>query len=446
MGPARLAPLLVLLLLAAGAGAGPLRGAAGTASVPVFAAPVVIAADVATGEPSLVVDPNDASRLYVAAPDSPATDVWTSADGGASWLRAPDTLGASGDSSLAVDAAGALYAADLCSVSGHGDVPVSVSEDHAATWARVVNVATESSGCGSADRQWVLAAGAGHAYAIWNDGDTYFSKTTDGGRTWLPPLSISSNVILGGPLARDGAGTLYTAYDDGLEIHLLRSFDDGLTWVDTKAADENGALRDFATHPLGTVNSFVVAAADEHGNVYVVWSEEKDVVLVASRDGGATFGPRVTVTQGKTGVFPWVVAGPSSGVDVAFYESNQNLEPDQGQAITTWHVTLAQSFDAASAAPTFTLTPVSGVVHRGSICTTGIACAGPQNFLGVGGVPTPGDRRLYDFFEMRVDPAGNALVAYPVDRWIVDTKDPFDAVFSDESFTFSRQVDGPTLG
>ena len=71
------------------------------------------------------------------------------------------------------------------------------------------------------------------------------------------------------------------------EILLSRSTDDGQTWskpieIDSRPGlprDDNGAAEGFA------------GAVSPDGTLYAVWSEDNDIVLASSRDGGKSFSP-----------------------------------------------------------------------------------------------------------------------------------------------------------
>jgi hypothetical protein len=79
--------------------------------------------------------------------------------------------------------------------------------------------------------------------------------------------------------------TRWTLIDS--EILLSRSTDDGQTWskpieIDSRPGlprDDNGAAEGFA------------GAVSPDGTLYAVWSEDNDIVLASSRDGGKSFSP-----------------------------------------------------------------------------------------------------------------------------------------------------------
>jgi hypothetical protein len=166
-----------------------------------------------------------------------------------------------------------------------------------------------------------------------------------------------------------------------------------------------------------TGNLFAAIAIDTAGNLYVVWSEyptDADgnengpgvVKLAVSTDGAKTWSNPITVSPSNLGnnAMPWVTAGDSGRIDVAWYGAPQATNADGAFGPDTldngtWNVYLAQSLNALSTAPTFAVTQVSDhQVKFGNISTQGL-----------GGSP---DRSLGDFMQVTTGPLGQAIVAY----------------------------------
>jgi len=116
-------------------------------------------------------------------------------------------------------------------------------------------------------------------------------------------------------------------------------------------------------------------------------------------------------------MFPWLAAGKDGIVDVAWYggkavgsgstcPSGQSGQPNDSAGVNNncfnqWTTRFAQSTNAGK---TFSAVDATGLVHKGSICDQGTAC-----------LTNNGDRTLLDFFDMEVDPAGGANIAYASD-------------------------------
>jgi hypothetical protein len=144
-----------------------------------------------------------------------------------------------------------------------------------------------------------------------------------------------------------------------------------------------------------------------------------------STDKGATWSPPIKVNQvPKTTTFPWIVAGSAGRIDIVYYGTNATgPSPETVPGSSQWKVYMAQSINAVSATPTFTEVEATGIMHQGSICTSGTGCAA-------------GTRDLLDFFMIDVDELGLANIAY------TDTLNPPG---NDDYVVFVQQTGGSTL-
>jgi len=175
----------------------------------------------------------------------------------------------------------------------------------------------------------------------------------------------------------------------------------------------------FPRQPGGylTGNLFAASALDRAGNVYAVWSEipsDADdnptgpgaIKLAVSIDGAQTWSKPVTVSPSTLGnnVMPWIAAGDAGRIDIAWYGAAQATNANGAYGPDTldngtWNVYLAQSLNALSATPSFTLAQVSDhQVKFGNISTQGL-----------GGSP---DRSLGDFMQVTIGPKGQAVVSF----------------------------------
>lgn len=178
-----------------------------------------------------------------------------------------------------------------------------------------------------------------------------------------------------------------------------------------------------------SANIFPSGVTDKVGNVYVVWSTNStrynvtqangqpsnsfDVWFAASHDGGQNFyGPWRVSSGTGTAIFPWIAAGDAGMVDISFYQSNSIApplvaDPTNPGALTggpnnmpagaTWNVMFAQSLNADSREPVFTVSQASDhVIHTGSISN--------------GGTFGSSDRSLLDFFQVAIGPDGLANI------------------------------------
>jgi len=165
-----------------------------------------------------------------------------------------------------------------------------------------------------------LVGPGGIVHAIWLNylglqPSLLASHSTDGGRTWSPPVRISTVDALGVEGSRTGEGlpaaaidgsngTLYVVWEDGRltsgtdQIVLSRSTDDGQTWSPPqRVSDGSGAAANFtpavAVTPEGWVGVSYYSLRNSLSNVLV------DEYLSVSKTGGQTFakGQRLTASS-----------------------------------------------------------------------------------------------------------------------------------------------------
>jgi hypothetical protein len=153
-------------------------------------------------------------------------------------------------------------------------------------------------------------------------------------------------------------------------------------------------------------------------------------MLAVSTDRGQTWSkPRQVNKSPKTTTFPWIVAGEAGKIDIVYYgTSSTGPSPETVPQSSTWKVYMAQSTNALSSKPTFTEAVASPPIQRGSICTSGTGCAA-------------GTRDLLDFFQVDVDRAGFANIAYTDNL----NTPPAGSDPHQEWITFVQQKDGTRL-
>lgn len=232
---------------------------------------------------------------------------------------------------------------------------------------------------------------AGTAYTVWDTlvgptdqpddnphasaytGPAYFSKTTDGGRTWSPAqIIVNTNnrqQTIGNIIVVDPTNdTLYDFTDllispntslgqgtnGNAQVAFVKSTDGGATWTQPQIIapfDSLGVTDPNTGQLLRVGNGLEEVAIDPHGKLYVVWESssnfikntkqssvfwDDEVLLARSSDGGATWiGPSV-VEQLASGLptFTPTVAVNGNRVAVTYYD-NRNLLPAQTNALPT---------------------------------------------------------------------------------------------------------------
>jgi hypothetical protein len=210
----------------------------------------------------------------------------------------------------------------------------------------------------------LLAGGAG-------TGQIELVRSSDGGLTWSAPTvveaeSLTGDVHQGAFPAVGPAGEVYVAWEQGFlgtssigrpTIEVRKSTDAGATFPTkvTAATFVETAFSPPAGYNRNTAADFPAVAVDvsggsHTGDVYIVFTEGdrdiRDVKLVRSTDGGATFGPPVRLNDDPAGsdqFFPSVAVDPTDGQLTALWY-DRRLNP--GTAATDVFVT--QSNDGAT--------------------------------------------------------------------------------------------------
>ena len=304
-------------------------GGGTTSSAPTFGQPTIAGIGGWGFEAGLRLDPSNADRIYMHAPDSANSNtsfIWRSLDGGRTFKWVPaaaplggktTTCGGGGDSELAVDPAGRLYFNDLTAAN----FSVARSDDFGRTFV-CSNTGVPDA---AVDRQWYALDGdptAGGSLYLTNDevgngpvtcGNTTLNNTlvmyrspvggagATAGLAFGPPNHITlpnscDEGIMGNnevsPVAtRTGVGGVkleipvkhvYVIHDDGSlsKIRIARCFPvafgpplanisdpSGLNCVDLPVAD----LGDPNTVRTGGNNPAL--AIDRAGNLYAVWAQ-----------------------------------------------------------------------------------------------------------------------------------------------------------------------------
>jgi hypothetical protein len=310
----------------------------------------------AANEPSICVDRNNRNRMSigwrqfnsVASNFRQAGFAYTT-NGGTRWI-APGVLENNvfrSDPVLNSDTAGRFFYLSLVQ-NFFDDLWRSITGGQ--SWTRV-------GPADGGDKQWFTidntnSSGHGFQYQCWStDGNNYggrqFTRSTDGGSTWLDPINIPNSPAWG-TLDVDSAGNLFIG---GVNLNT------GRIWCVRSTNAKNGGVvptfdRSTAVNlggdivfsepinPEGLVGQ-VFLTADRSGtstndNVYMLASVQpsgftngSDVMFVRSTNGGITFSaPRRInddpVNHAKWHWFGTLSVAPSGRIDVVWYDSRNS--------------------------------------------------------------------------------------------------------------------------
>ncbi|MBC7224766.1 MAG: exo-alpha-sialidase, partial [Anaerolineae bacterium] len=225
---------------------------------------------------------------------------------------------------VAVGSDGTLYLL-WYDLQGSYGVYASRSTDGGTTWTEASLVSWDSAPLHPLLVEHIAVAldGAGVLHAVWADNrphsdtdadlDIFYARSTDGGTTWsanvrlndAPGTATQTDPVL--VVSPDGS-SIYVAWKDGRntdsapgssndwDIYLARSTDGGLTWGANVRVDDG---------PPGTNQTQPALAMDDAGTLYAAWRDTRDATpddpsdirLATSTDGGTHWSPSSQVNS-----------------------------------------------------------------------------------------------------------------------------------------------------
>jgi len=276
-------------------------------------------------EPGVAVNPTNPKQVVAVFQDN--VHAAYSEDAGHSWHPAegvdPKNYRVSGDVSTAFDNRGHVF---VCYIAfdrlgifnywAHGatrnGIFVRRSLDGGRTWeSEHIPVAEQPTAAGIPfeDKPYIVADNsqskfAGNLYVGWTrwrltDSQMVLSRSTDDGKSWSQPIEIDAHPGLprddnGAAEGFDGTvgsdGTLYTTWSQDNDIMLASSRDGGQTFSRARAIIHTAPIM-FAINTLDRANGFPQVAIDPRSDrLYVTWSDYRngdlDVFLSSSSDHG----------------------------------------------------------------------------------------------------------------------------------------------------------------
>ena len=326
-------------------------------------------------EPSIAVNPLAPKQLVAAFQDN--AHVSYSTDAGWTWHAAsgpaPTDFLVSGDVSVVYDNEGHAI---LCYIAfdrlGTTDywahnatrngVFVRRSLDGGKTWQKKDVAVIEHPtlpGIPFEDKPYIVADAthgpyAGNLYVGWThftlaNSTILFSRSTDDGKSWSVPITISTQPGLprddtGSVEGFDAAigpdGTIYAVWSNGMHIMLAISTDGGRHFHPSREIIPT-APSYFKPASVDRGNGFPQIAIDPRGGrrggpLYVCWSDYRngdiDVFVSSSFNHGRSWGPAVRVNNdplhdGADQFMPWAAVDPSTGdLYIVFYDRRGDPE------------------------------------------------------------------------------------------------------------------------
>lgn len=346
------------------AGGAPLRthprAPAGSVQVNVDGAGLNIIGD-AANEPSITTDPTNPNRLAIGwrqfdtiASNFRQAGFGYSTDAGQTWTF-PGTLQPGifrSDPILGADGFGTLY---YNSLQGNFCIDVWRSTDGGATWPNLAPISGGDKAWMDVDRR-IAGAGAGHLYSSWsfgapcNNQPGLFTRSTDGGLSWLTPIDIPNTPVFG-TLAVGPDGELYVAgvtfptffIDEFSVARSSNARNPGATPVFESSVAGNflgGALLGAGSqNPDGLMGQVGVgvnpSSGPARGHVYLLCSVDPpgsdplDIMFSRSTDRGVTWSAPVRVnddspSNGATQWFGTMSVAPNGRIDVIWNDTRDD--------------------------------------------------------------------------------------------------------------------------
>jgi len=288
-------------------------------------------------EPSIAVNPGNAQQVVAVFQDN--AHAAFSPDAGHTWEPAqdvaPKNFRVSGDVSTTFDNHGHAF---ICYIAfdklgrfnywAHGatrnGIFIRRSLDGGKTWeANDIAVAEQQSrpGIPFEDKPYIVADDnpksrfAGNLYVGWTrwrltDSQIVLSRSTDDGKTWTEPIEIDAHPGLprddnGAAEGFDGVvapdGTLYVVWSQDNDIMLAVSKDGGKRFSGARPVIRTAPIM-YAVDALERCNGFPQIAIDPKSKrLYITWSDYRngdiDVFVSSSSDGGKHWSPAARVNN-----------------------------------------------------------------------------------------------------------------------------------------------------
>jgi hypothetical protein len=305
--------------------------------------------------------------------------VASSQDGGKTWTRTTilglsvctgGTADSPSDPWVSAGGDGTVYfgglAADLSTEPPTTAVVASHSGDGGRTWPSPATVAPPLPG-NETDAITGSPTVDGHAYIVWANftgelprtNTVEFSRTTDHGATWSPPILIDQP----GPFATDQAprllvlpdGTLLTVFartdfEAGFGAHYAaRSLDEGQTWLPPVELGPHLPLVQFDHPEFGQLPQphFPSVAVAPDGTAYVAFENNSSATsggigVAKSRDGGLTWSSSMLPGVSAYAFESAIALDKNGTVGVIWYDLRNDVPGDAALTADVW---LAHSHD-----------------------------------------------------------------------------------------------------
>jgi hypothetical protein len=167
-----------------------------------------------------------------------------------------------------------------------------------------------------------IASRGDTVYVIWSKGHTYCQKSTDGGQSFGLPVRVNSTPDGVNPSMKLGtADIVYVAFQHYGDIYFSKSLDGGITFISGVKVNDD-TIPEIGQQIPGI-------AVNNKGHIFIVWRDQRTapgephraVFASASYDGGQTFTPNVQINDSSTVAGNADIAADDSGNVYVAWES-----------------------------------------------------------------------------------------------------------------------------
>ncbi len=322
-------------------------------------------------EPSIVMNPNNTNLILVG---SNTDNYYYSTNAGLTWQNGilSSSFGAIGDPCVLVDETDNYYYFHL--VPDLSRVVCQKSTSLGNSWSN--GTFTGVNGTKENDKEWAtIDRGNGMIYLTWAQFDVHgspspldsseirLSRSTDRGLSWSTPAIISDkkgdaaagNYSDHAPMPAIGLHhEVYVAWMGPEGLMFDKSTDDGLTWLDNDVNVSGSHIRwllfnipGVSISPGFPIMNCDLSLGTNRGSIYICWTDQQsgtddtDVWLVKSTDGGVTWSSRIRVNDdppGRHQFFAWMTVDQTNGyLYFVFYDrrNHSSTATDVFMALST---------------------------------------------------------------------------------------------------------------
>jgi hypothetical protein len=243
---------------------------------------------------------------------------------------------------------------------------------------------------------WLTAPTTSAAYLVTNEGlyQTLFYTSTDRGASWTPKATTTAaiNPDTGALFPSPTSGLIFQPYvNNASNATAVTNLNSGPLGLHVFNPAATPPLSTELTSPLSAPNALPSAGFTSDGTLYMASESPRmgngaangyQVAIARSTDQGQTWSvlPPIPATLAGTQTFTAIATGAPGHVGVLYYATSAVGDPTVMTG-NTWDAVWAESTNANTVNPTWTVQTVDAAVHTGILCSTA-GCTGDNRYSG----------------------------------------------------------------